>query len=69
MKKSKPGPTGRFPKGKIRDDDDGELAIAITVADNKLIIDFGKEVRWIGLDKETGYNLMRMMMIRLQAME
>lgn len=38
-----------YPRGKLRGDDDGQLAIAMTVHKNTLIIDFGKHVKWIGL--------------------
>lgn len=37
----------RYPRGKLNDDDDGELMIAITEQDNTVIISFGKMVSWI----------------------
>lgn len=39
----------RFPRGRLSQDDDGELEIAIGVANNAVVINFGRPVRWIGL--------------------
>lgn len=50
-----PGPTGDFPDGKLKDDDQGGIAVAVGVspADGKsVIINFGKPVAWIGLAPE-----------------
>lgn len=44
------GATGRFPEGRLNDDDEGEIRVAIA-ADPKrqtVVIDFGKPVAWIG---------------------
>jgi len=48
---SKLGATGNFPKGKIREDDEGELRLAVAHDNDKgvVIVDFGKPVVWIGL--------------------
>jgi len=45
------GATGKFPKGQISDDDQGELKVAmgINMEHKRIIIDFGKEVSWLGL--------------------
>lgn len=48
----RPGPTGRFPQGKMHPSDEGELRIAITHKGGKVVIDFGKPTAWIGLDPE-----------------
>lgn len=48
------GATGKFPEGKLNADDEGELQFAIA-ADKKnkvVIIDFGKEVAWLGMPKD-----------------
>jgi len=51
FKRRKPlGPTGRFPRGKLTSDDEGELRLAITHQAGKVIVDFGGPVAWIGLD-------------------
>ena len=44
----KVGPTGQFPEGKLNEDDEGEIRIAIGHQDGKVVIDFGKPVAWLG---------------------
>jgi hypothetical protein len=47
------GATGKFPDGKLNDNDDGEIRFSLTVQDGKLIIfDFGKNIKWIGFTKK-----------------
>jgi len=46
------GPTGKFPQGRLTDNDEGELRVAIGQKDGKVVIDFGKPVAWIGFDPE-----------------
>jgi len=46
-----------YPRGKLSADDEGQLCIAVTVKDKTLIVDFGKPVAWIGLDKATALAL------------
>lgn len=45
------GPTGKRPFGKISDDDQGEIAIAIgsDPAHGIVRLEFGAAVKWIGL--------------------
>jgi hypothetical protein len=55
MSKAYIGQTNRFPDGKISEGNKGQLAISvkvITKEENKhlTLIDFGKDVSWIGLD-------------------
>ena len=46
------GPTGEFPQGKLTDDDEGEIRIAVGQLNGKVVIDFGKPTAWIGFDPE-----------------
>ena len=46
------GPTGRFPHGKLRPDDEGELAAAITTRGRMIEIHFGTPTRWLALTPE-----------------
>lgn len=46
------GPTGKFPEGHLNADDEGEIAIAIGKKDDKVILDFGKPIAWIGFTAE-----------------
>ena len=49
--KEKLGATGKFPRGKIYNDDEGELRLAVAAdpANGVIKIYFGKPVAWIGL--------------------
>lgn len=44
------GATGEFPQGKLDDSDEGELRLAVTTTGGKVVMDFGKQVVWIGFD-------------------
>ena len=56
--KIKLGPTGNFPRGKLNAEDEGGLAIAVGKnPDGVIIMDFGKEVGWIGLNQATAINI------------
>ena len=46
------GATGQFPRGKLTENDEGEIRIAIGQKDGKVLIDFGKPVAWIGFSAE-----------------
>lgn len=43
----------KYPDGKLNENDNGELRIATYVKDGRVILDFGKDVSWIGFDKHT----------------
>lgn len=42
-----------YPDGKLNNNDQGELRIATYAKDGRVIIDFGKDLSWVGFDKET----------------
>lgn len=44
------GATGRYPQGRLCQDDEGEIRVAVAadLAARKVVIDFGKPVAWIG---------------------
>lgn len=46
------GPTGKFPEGHLNEDDEGEIQIAIGIENNKVVINFGKPIAWIGFTPE-----------------
>lgn len=58
FKPPKFGPTGKFPDGMLGPDDQGEIQIGVT-HDSKgtVIINFGKEVSWVGFPPEAAINL------------
>ena len=52
-------PEGSFSQGKLTPSDEGDLAyrIAADPRRQKIVIDFGKPVAWIGLDRESAEQL------------
>lgn len=52
MEKINLGATGEFPQGKLNDDDEGELRMAIITKEKTVIIDFGKPVHWLGMSRD-----------------
>lgn len=61
MSKKNLGATGKFPDGKLNQDDEGELRMAVGVRDGNVILDFGKPVHWLGLPKEHALKLAEML--------
>ncbi len=43
------GPTGRFPSGKLADDDEGEVRFVVLHQDGMVVLDFGSAVSWLGM--------------------
>lgn len=62
-----------YPRGKLKDDDEGELTMAMYWQDKTFIIDFGKELKWIGMSREDAQNfalrILRMTANRMVSME
>lgn len=56
----------RYPEGKLGAHDEGVLNIRMGIdpKSNNLIIDFGKEVIWIGMSKEQAINFAKMILKR-----
>lgn len=59
MKPPKLGATGQFPQGKLGPHDEGELQIGLSVREGCVVIAFGKEVAWIGMDPSLAEQLGR----------
>ena len=53
------GATGDFPLGRLNSDDEGglKMGIAADKANGIVLVDFGKPVAWLGLDKATALAL------------
>lgn len=60
------GETGKFPDGKMHKSDEGELAFGVTVANGKIVVEFGKPVAWIGFLPDQAQEL-GMLLIRRSA--
>lgn len=46
------GATGNYPRGKLNEEDEGGLRLAVRAHDGVVMIAFGKEVSWLGLEKQ-----------------
>lgn len=42
----------KYPDGKLGNDDEGILKIAVYNENGRMVINFGKNVSWIGFDKK-----------------
>ncbi len=58
------GPTGRFPRGRLNEHDEGELVMAVGVKDNTVILAFGKPVSWIGFSRVEAVELAELLKTR-----
>jgi len=56
----------KYPDDKISKDDEGALEMAIFIKDGRLIIDFGKELSWIGFAKQDVKNLVDLLNSKLK---
>ncbi len=65
------GPTGKFPQGKMSDHDDGELKVAMAVdkKNNRIVIDFGTPITWVGLSAEDARMLAISLLLKVKEME
>lgn len=57
------GATGRYPEGKLTGDDEGEIRVAIAAdpMKQKVVINFGKSVAWIGFTPQQAADLGQML--------
>jgi len=53
---------GNYPRGKIRDDDEGATLLQMGIKNGVVIMDFGKNLRWIGLHKEQALEISNMLL-------
>ena len=51
------GALGDYPMGKLSDEDEGAIRFAVGVEQGKVVLDFGKSVRWIGMSAQEAANL------------
>jgi len=56
----------KYPDGKLKEDDEGALQMAVFIKDGRLIIDFGKELSWIGFAKQDVKNLVDLLNSKLK---
>lgn len=46
---------------KVRDDDEGELDIVLSIEGDVIMVDFTKPVTWLGLNKGTAMGLVELL--------
>jgi len=56
------GSQGTHSRGKLTDDDEGDIKLMITRKDGNVVIDFGKPVNWLGLSKSQAVDFARMIL-------
>jgi hypothetical protein len=63
------GATGRFPQGRVSDDDEGELTLGVAFdpVDGIVRIEFGKPVAWLGLPRDNAVAFARAILRRAGA--
>jgi hypothetical protein len=44
-----PASPGAFPDGRLGSGDEGEVGVAVGVEEGRVVVDFGKDLRWLGL--------------------
>ena len=64
---TEPGPTGRFPEGKLNEHDEGELSIRLYNKDGHVNLEFGTAVAWLALKPLQAHSIAEA--IRLQALK
>lgn len=53
------GATGKYPRGKMNDADEGEIQfrVAADPVTKTVILDFGKQVAWLGMSRDVAEGL------------
>lgn len=57
MKKSRFGPTGDFPHGKLNPTDEGALNIGVTNYQGNVVLNFGTRVKWVAMPPDQATEL------------
>lgn len=57
----------RYPQGKLNDQDDGQLAVAIGHERGNVVLNFYKPVKWIGMPPEQALGLARLLVTHAEA--
>ena len=53
---------GEYPDGRLNDDDAGAVAFAVGVEDGKVIIQFAKQVTWMGMTGDQALGLAQLLL-------
>lgn len=55
------GATGQYPDGKASPDDEGELQLAISHTQDQVLLNFGKPIEWLGMDRDSAIKFARLL--------
>lgn len=58
------GETENFPEGTLTEHDEGEIQFGVTTKDEKVILNFGKPVAWLGMTRDQAEKLGRLLIDR-----
>lgn len=62
------GPTGKFPDGKIHDDDAGEIKLAVAHDRDFVHIRFGTPIEWLSLPPKEAKELAALLLTHAEAL-
>ena len=63
------GPTNKYPQGKLNEQDKGGLSLAIFTNNDKIILEFGISVSWIGFDADQARSLAEILIHKADAIQ
>jgi len=63
------GETKNFPEGKLTEHDEGEIQFGVTTKDEKVILNFGKPVAWMGMTRDQAEELGRLLIDRAKGIQ
>jgi|GEM_PF-1990436 len=55
------GPTGNFPQGKLTAKDEGEYKFMVATIKDKVVINFGRSIAWIAMNRNEALDLARIL--------
>ena len=61
------GASGKYPMGKLTEDDEGEITFGITNTNGRVILNFGKPVAWLGIMPAQAVELAKYLMAHAEA--
>lgn len=69
MSDEKIGPTGQFPNGKIRKDDEGEIRFGVNHTNGTVIIQFNSPVTWLSFYPHQARDLAKLLLDQATELE
>lgn len=63
------GPTGSYPDGTMHELDSGEITMAVGIVDGRIVLEFGKDVKWLGLRPQDALNLADLLTVKVSQLD